>query len=445
MGSERYPLRQSGIYRNLPTFDPAIQGLTAIVVGATGISGFSTLRCLLDTPHRWRTVYALSRSPPSPGMWSLLSPEQQARVQHVPTDLTQSADEISASLKKGGAQKVDHVFFYGYIHPHGKNAMDPNMADALIEANVPIFEKFLEALDKTKVVPKRILLQTGGKHYGGHIGRAHRPFVESDPPPKHISDNFYYPQEEALFRFCKQHPGTDWNVIRPFGIIGATSTPGMNFLLPFAYLASVQAEKREAMFYGGDLDSWQYECCHSSARLTGYLSEWAVLEEKCANQAFNAQDGSPVSWDRLFPEIARWYGVQKGVEGPELDESKIKTIEMPGGADCPLGYGPPYQYRISRSLADWSKAPENKSAWAQIMQKSNGKITVNPFENAGGELFSQGDFVHYIIGQPSVAKMRRFGFNGFVDTVESLFETYQEMAQMGVIPAPVVKAANPMI
>lgn len=160
MGSEQHPLRRSGIYRNLPTFDPSIKDLTAIVVGATGISGFSTLLCLVDSPHRWKTVYALSRNPPSPGMWSLLSPDQQARIKHVPTDLTQSVAEISAGLKKAGVEKVDHVFFYAYIHPKGHNAMDPAMADALIETNVPIFEKFLEVLDKTNLIPKRILLQS---------------------------------------------------------------------------------------------------------------------------------------------------------------------------------------------------------------------------------------------------------------------------------------------
>lgn len=43
MGSESQPLRSSGIYHNLPTFDPSIKGLTAIVTGANGISGVRIL------------------------------------------------------------------------------------------------------------------------------------------------------------------------------------------------------------------------------------------------------------------------------------------------------------------------------------------------------------------------------------------------------------------
>jgi len=40
MGSERLPLRQIGIYHNLPDFDPSLKGLTAIITGANGISGY---------------------------------------------------------------------------------------------------------------------------------------------------------------------------------------------------------------------------------------------------------------------------------------------------------------------------------------------------------------------------------------------------------------------
>ncbi len=43
--------------------------------------------------------------------------------------------------------------------------------------------------------------------------------------------------------------------------------------------------------------------------MSACLAEWIVLEIKCANQAFNTQDGSPFTWDRFFEGLARWYGV----------------------------------------------------------------------------------------------------------------------------------------
>lgn len=118
-------------------------------------------------------------------------------------------------------------------------------------------------------------------------------------------------------------------------------------------------------------------------------------------------------------------------------------MSLGGGKDCPLGYGPPPAIRLSHTFADWGKEDANRHAWAQIMDKSEGQVSVNVFDTDFG--VDMADFVYYKIGQPSVAKLRRFGFNGFVDTMESVFEMYQDMAKMGVIPAPVVDAAKPMV
>ncbi|KAI7205411.1 hypothetical protein KC316_g264 [Hortaea werneckii] len=349
-------------------------------------------------------------------MLSLLTEEQRAKIQHVSVDLSGSADDIAAAFTKAGV-KADHVFFYGYIHPKGRSAMDPATADILMETNGPIFQNFLAALETSSIKPKRILLQTGGKNYGGHIGRARVPYIESDPQPQHLAPNFYYPQEEALFAFCDRHPETDWNIIMPFG---------------------------EPIQFGGDFEEWQEETCWSSARLTGFLSEWAVLEEKCRNQRFNAVDGCAISMDRLFEELARWYAVQKGVRGPVSDDAPdFKTVELAGGKNAPLGYGPPAKISMSSSVVKWTKDEANRQAWKKIMDASQGQLSVDVFES--GLDFEMADFGLYRIGQPSVAKLRRFGFNGFVDTMESTFEMYQEMARMGILPAPRVEAARPMI
>ena len=85
----------------------------------------------------------------------------------------------------------------------------------------------------------------------------------------------------------------------------------------------------------------------------------------------------------------------------------------------------------------------SEAAWKQIMEESNGELRINIFQS-GMDVF-MGDFAYYKIGQPSSAKLRRFGFNGFVDSMESVFEMYQDMAKMGVIPGPKVESANPMI
>jgi hypothetical protein len=116
MGSEALPLHSNGIFKNLPTFSPEIQGLTAIVTGANGISGFFTMRVLLENPHRWHKIWTLSRSPPPKEMMDLLRPEQRDRVEHIPVDFLGKPGDIADALKAKGVT-ADAVFFYSYLQP----------------------------------------------------------------------------------------------------------------------------------------------------------------------------------------------------------------------------------------------------------------------------------------------------------------------------------------
>ena len=165
MSSADYPLRNSGIYRNLPTFDTSLKGLKALICGGSGISGFHALRALLDTPERWSTVYLLSRSPLPDSMAALLTEEQKKRIQYVSVDLQSNSDEVASKLKEAKVEP-DYVFFYSYMNPKSTNAMSHDAAKEIFKLNVPLFDNFLQALPKAGIKPNRILLQTGGKNYG---------------------------------------------------------------------------------------------------------------------------------------------------------------------------------------------------------------------------------------------------------------------------------------
>ncbi|WYZ35757.1 hypothetical protein EsH8_X_000404 [Colletotrichum jinshuiense] len=426
-------LRRIGIYRNLPTFDESVTGLTAIITGANGISGFNTLRALLDSPQRWRTIYALSRSPPPEDMMAMLSPEARSRIEIVTCDFLSDPASIAKSMKQAGV-RADHIFFYSYIHK------DWSEAEALVESNVALLKNFLEALELADVKPARFILQTGGKNYGVHIGRVRTPLLESDPQPRHLQPNFYYPQEDLLKAFCEKN-GTSWNIIMPAAVIGTSLHASMNAFYPFAIYAIVQARKGEPIAFGGDWEQWQYEYYHCSARMTGYLTEWAALEKDCANEAFNTQDGGPLSWERFFHELARWYGA-KGVIPPPEDESNLRTSEGKRGKETPLGYGPPLSSKQNFTLREWAHEEKNAAIWREIMDESGGKITQDPFEDP--DSFFIGDFAYLRFGSMCLNKARRFGWTGFVDTMESIFEMYREMGELGVLPKMKVQSARPL-
>ena len=303
-----------------------------------------------------------------------------------------------------------------------------------------LFRNFVGALDHAKITPKRFLLQTGAKNYGIHLGTARSPFVESDPRVD-IEPNFYYPQEDILFKYAKDN-SIGWNIICPAWIIGAVNNAAMNALHPLAVYASVQAYKGETLEFPGDIGAWLGVSEHSTAMLTGYLSEWAILEDKCANQKFNASDTCPLPNNRLWPELARWYGC-KDYGKPETDESKIKTIDPDpdNNKPVPLGYGKAAKLRFNFTLSQWAAKEENQKAWKELMQKHN--LTHNPFEDIESH-FQFADFVAWALALSlSMNKAANFGWTGHVDTLQSLHLAYDELGKIGMLP-PMVAEARPL-
>jgi nucleoside-diphosphate-sugar epimerase len=336
MGSQIYPLQNKGIHHNLPQFDPSLQGLTAIITGANGISGFGTLRALLSSPQRWSKIYTISRKPPPAEMMGLLDPNVLSKVEFVSCDFLLGPESIATALKDANVHG-DYIFYYTYMQPRPEpGAKAWSNDEELVTVNAGILSNFLQALPQASITPKRFLLQTGAKNYGAHLGPVREPCCESDPQPRHLAPNFYYPQEDLLFDYCSKN-SVGWNVIRPPWIIGAVTAAAMNPIFPFAVYAAVQAERGLPLVFPGTLDNWNSTAHRSTATLTGYLSEWVVLEDKCKNKAFNSQDTSPLTWDRFWEELARWYGVEKGFEPPKVDDNVAFELRLGDDGNTPLG------------------------------------------------------------------------------------------------------------
>jgi hypothetical protein len=83
----------------------------------------------------------------------------------------------------------------------------------LIRHSVLLLKNFLHALKTSNSIPQRLLLQTGAKHYGVHIGPTLIPMEGSDPRYLRQGD-FYFAQEDLLWSWCARH-NVGWNVTRP--------------------------------------------------------------------------------------------------------------------------------------------------------------------------------------------------------------------------------------
>ncbi|KAH8883348.1 hypothetical protein GQ53DRAFT_882990 [Thozetella sp. PMI_491] len=431
MGSKSLPLVDKGIYRNLPTFSPNIKDLTAIITGANGISGFHTLRALLQSPRRWKKVWALSRQPPPTELMSLLSDKEKSRVEHVPIDFLVDPQSIADTLSKRNVT-ADVVFFYSYMQPRPEPGQKVwSNAEALVEANGALLRNFLASLKLASITPSRVLLQTGAKNYGAHLGQCMTPLIESAPRVT-IEPNFYYVQEDLLFEYCKE-TGAKWNVIRPSWIIGPATNAAMDSFRGVAVYAAVQAHLGKSLEFPADMSAWLTDASHSSAMLTGYMSEWAVLEKHCENQAFNSSDSGSFTLASFWPELASWYGAKAG--RPELDDKKLVTHEFPANPP-PLGYGPPTRIRLAWSYVAWAQQPANRLAWEELMQKHG--LHYNPFDDPEAHFAFSDAAMHAGQGRLSTNKSRSFGWNGFVDTTECLYETYQTVAKLGLLPPMII-------
>ncbi|KAK5274519.1 hypothetical protein LTR99_004773 [Exophiala xenobiotica] len=424
------------IYHGLPTYPetPELQNLTAIITGANGISGYHMLKVLAAAPPtRWKKIYCLSRRPPPDYFFSDLNPPKDEpegaasqRVEHVCADFLSDPKEIASNLQK--ISQVDYVFFFSYMQPSQKGnilGMWSN-ADALAETNAALLRNFLAALELASLKPRRVLLQTGAKQYGFHMGPATSPSFESDPRVL-LENNFYYPQEDLLFDYCRRN-SAQWNVVRPSYIIGAVRDNLLNHMVGLSVYGAVQAHLKRPLAFPGDYVAWDREYCQSTAMLNAYLEEWAVLSPHTGNEAFNAQDGLAFTWGRFWPYLARWYGTT--FEPPEIDETKYR-VNVSRHDQNPRGYGPPGTTRSTFSLLEWSEAPEVVDAWAELAKKHN--LLLDPFKDRA-QIFGMTDSA--VIGgwalSLSMRKARKMGWLGNVDSFESAFYCLKDLARLRV-------------
>ena len=96
-------VQTKGIYHGLPTFPDSVEGLTAIITGANGMSGQYMLQVLAESPKRWKKIYCLSRRPPA------VRERLPAHAEHIPCDFMKSPQEIGQLLKEKGVTAYDSI------------------------------------------------------------------------------------------------------------------------------------------------------------------------------------------------------------------------------------------------------------------------------------------------------------------------------------------------
>lgn len=347
---------------------------TAVVVGATGIIGSAIVAKLSDVGG-WRTI-AVSQS------GKTVSGADEA----IGVDLLDSAD---ARLKMAAVSEATHLFFAAYApRPDWLEEVQPNLA-LLVNA--------IEGLESGGAPLQQVILITGAKYYGVHVGVSTAPALETEP--RHIGPNFYYAQEDYL-RSRAESSTWQWTNLISTHLTGFAVGNAMNLALSIAVYASIVREAGLRLDFPGSAAAFEAMTQIVDAEQVAAAALWAAETPQASGEIFNISNGDPTRWSQLWSVFAADFGV-------------------------PLGGARPLP------LADFMA--EYGSLWKAMATKYN-------LVHADLSTLVNWQFLEFMFAIDfdivlALGKIRRAGFTSHPDTAESFKQRFQQYRQERIIPA----------
>ncbi|CAN0388843.1 unnamed protein product, partial [Phaeothamnion confervicola] len=261
----------------------------AVVVGALGVMGRYIVDKLAALPE-WEVI-GLSRR----------KGEDSSRVRYLPVDVLQPWEPDFGD--------VTHVFYAAFQASAGKAADYASN----IAPNRDMLVNSVTAIERVSPDLERVVLITGTKYYGTHLGPYKTPARESDP--RHAGANYYFDQIDWLTEFQKGKPWT-WSDLRPQTLCGFAPGTAMSILPVIAVYASIMKELGRPMAWPGKPGSGRniYQVTDSGHFANAAL--WAATDPRCANQAYNITNGDYFRWLDIWPRLAAVFGMEAGTPTP---------------------------------------------------------------------------------------------------------------------------------
>jgi len=254
----------------------------------------------------------------------------------------------------------------------------------------------VEAVEPAAAGLRHISLMQGYKVYGAHLGPFKTPARETDAG--HMPPEFNVDQQDFLERRQKGK-AWNWSAIRPAVVGGFALGNPMNLAMVIAIYASISKELGLPLRFPGKPGAYDKLLEMTDAGLLAKATVWAATDPRCANQAFNINNGDLFRWSELWPKIARWF---------ELDTA------------------PPLPMSLNVVMAD--KEP----LWRSMIEKHG--LQATPYKDVSSWGF--GDFVfswdYDLFADGS--KARRFGFHEYVETEAMLLGLFEDLRRRRIIP-----------
>jgi nucleoside-diphosphate-sugar epimerase len=349
----------------------------AIVVGALGVIGRYIVERLLRQED-W-SVTGLSRR----------AADAAPRYRHISVDLLDCED---AAAKLAGLTEATHVFYAAFQPAAGAAAgyasnIAPNR-DMLVNA--------VSAIDSSSSALRRVVLVTGTKYYGSHLGPFKTPVRESDL--RHIGPNYYFDQIDWLAAF-QRDKRWDWVELRPQTLCGFAPGTPMSLAPAIAVYAAISKELGLPLRFPGKPGAYTsiYQVTESEHLASAAL--WAANTPRCGLEAFNITNGDYFRWKNLWPKLAAAF---------EMPAGDVQTISL------------------TAQMAD------NAPLWRAMTEKYG----LKPY--AYDELVAW-PFADYVFScdwdvMSDVTKSRRFGFHDVVDSEEMFVRLMREFRSERIVP-----------
>ncbi|HZM37332.1 MAG TPA: SDR family oxidoreductase [Burkholderiales bacterium] len=253
----------------------------AVVVGALGVIGRYIVEKLASLGD-WEVV-GLSRR----------KGDDRERVRYLSIDLL-STQEIPV-------KDATHVFYAAFQASAGAAADYAKN----IDANRDMLVNAVTGVSRASPSLERVVLVTGTKYYGSHLGPFRTPAKEDQP--RHEGPNYYFDQIDWLTAFQRGKRWT-WTELRPQTLCGFAPGTAMSIIPVIAVYAAICKELGEPLRFPGSAWRSIYQVTES-----GHMAEaalWAATEPRCANQAYNITNGDYFRWCNVWPRIAEVFQME---------------------------------------------------------------------------------------------------------------------------------------
>lgn len=266
----------------------------AVIAGATGAASKRLVEVLLADPE-WRVVGLSRRGGKS----------EHPRLVYDTCDLTDAASTRAALARHAVAT---HLFYTARA-----TFTDATGGVEDVEGNAAMVRNLVDAAEASCRGLEHVHLVEGTKWYGMHLGPMRTPAREDDP--RHMPPNFYYAQEDILAERAEGKRWT-WSASRPGFLYDFAPERPRNLVAVIGVWAAMCRELGVPLDFPGKPKCWTSFFEATDAGQLARAAKWMATSEKARNEAFNVVDGGLFKWERMWPRVAKFYGLELGVVRP---------------------------------------------------------------------------------------------------------------------------------